>query len=130
MNIIVVEIISMNERMVLNGKQRLLVLLVHLSYFIGGLGFVVVPLVVYLLTESDAFVRFNAKQALVSHLALVICGVLVGALCVVLIGFLLVPVLAVLAIIFFVCSIIAAVRGYNGQYYYYPFIQRFASMFD
>jgi len=120
----------MGDVVLLDGKQKFLVVLAHLSYFFGGIGFILAPLIIYLLWDKDEFVRFNAKQALVAHIVLAIFALVSGLLCFVLVGFLLLPVLAVLAIVFFVSSIIATVKSYKGEYYRYPFIQYFVRLFD
>ncbi|MDD2497038.1 MAG: DUF4870 domain-containing protein [Desulfitobacteriaceae bacterium] len=106
------------------GEQKLLAVLAHLAYFIGGLGFVVAPLVIFLLKKDDYFVYDHAKQALVAHLMLLVAGLVVSLLCFALIGLLLVPILAILGIIFVITSLIAALQALSGNYYRYPFIQR------
>lgn len=120
----------MEEVAMLDGKQKFLVVLAHLSYFFAGIGFVVAPLIIYLIWDNDEFVRFNAKQALVAHVVLVIAAAVTGLLCLMIVGFLLVPVLAVLAIVFFVSSIVAAIKSYKGEYFRYPLIQYFVGLFD
>ena len=120
----------MSEIVLLDGKQKFLVVLAHLSYFFGGIGFIVAPLIIYLLWSEDEFVRFNAKQALVAHVILAVFALVSGILCFILVGFLLLPVLAVLAAVFFVSSIVATVKSYKGEYYRYPFIQYFVRLFD
>jgi uncharacterized Tic20 family protein len=107
------------------GEQKLLAILAHLAYFLGGIGFVIAPLVIFLLKKDDPFVYDHAKQALVAHVALLVASILVALLCLILIGFLLVPVLLILCIIFVIASIIAAFRALDGRLYAYPFIQRF-----
>ncbi|NMA13865.1 MAG: DUF4870 domain-containing protein [Clostridia bacterium] len=106
------------------GEQKLLAVLAHLAYFLGGLGFVVAPLVIFLWKKDDYFVYDHAKQALVAHLMLLVAGLVVSLLCFALIGLLLVPILAILVVIFVITSLIAAFQALNGNYYRYPFIQR------
>jgi uncharacterized Tic20 family protein len=107
----------------ITGEQKLLALIAHLSYFFGGLGFILAPLVIFLFKRDDPFVFEHARQALVAHLALLVAGVVVGLLCVVLIGIILIPVLAVLALVLVVTSLIAGVKALNGEPYKYPLIQ-------
>jgi uncharacterized Tic20 family protein len=106
------------------GEQKLLAVLAHLAYFIGGLGFVVAPLVIFLWKKDDYFVYDHAKQALVAHLMLLVAGLVVSLLCFAIIGLLLVPILAILGVIFVITSLIAAFQALSGNYYRYPFIQR------
>ncbi|HMM22234.1 MAG TPA: DUF4870 domain-containing protein [Selenomonadales bacterium] len=107
----------------ISGEQKLLALIAHLSYFLGGLGFIIAPLVIFLLKKDDPFVYDHARQALVAHIALLAVSVVTGLLCMVLIGVLLVPVLIFLFVVLVVTSIIASLRALDGQLYRYPFIQ-------
>ncbi len=105
------------------GEQKLLAIIAHLSYLLGGLGFIIAPLLIFLLKKDDSFVYEHARQALVAHLAILVASALVGLLCFLLIGILLVPVLVILWLVLLVTSIIAGARALNGEYYQYPFIQ-------
>ena len=105
------------------GEQKLLAILAHLAYFLGGIGFVIAPLVIFILKKDDPFVYDHAKQALVAHVMLLVASLVVTLLCFLLIGFLLVPVLLILALIFVITSIIAAFKALDGRLYAYPFIQ-------
>ncbi|SEP36476.1 DUF4870 domain-containing protein [Propionispora vibrioides] len=111
----------------ITGEQKLLAVLSHLAYLLGGLGFIVAPLVIFLLKREDRFVYEHAKQALVAHLVILVFSAITGLLCTLLIGFLLVPVLAIFWLLLLVTSIIAAVRAVDGQLYEYPLIQRFVN---
>jgi uncharacterized Tic20 family protein len=109
----------------ITGEQKLLAILAHLAYLLGGLGFIIAPLVIFLLRKEDPFVYHHAKQALVAHLAILAASVITSLLCILLIGFLLVPVLALLWLLLLITSIIAAVKSADGQFYEYPLIQSF-----
>lgn len=111
----------------ITGEQKLLAILAHLAYLLGGLGFIIAPLVIFLLRKEDPFVYYHAKQALVAHLAILAASVITSLLCILLIGFLLVPVLALLWLLLLITSIIAAVKSTDGQFYEYPLIQRFVN---
>lgn len=107
----------------ISGEQKLLAIIAHLAYFLGGLGFIIAPLVIFILKKDDPFVYDHAKQALVAHIMMLLAGIVVGLLCVALIGLILIPVLIILALILLVTSIIAAFRALSGELYQYPFIQ-------
>jgi len=106
-----------------NGEQKLLAIMAHLAYFFGGLGFIIAPLVIFLLKKDDAFVFDHAKQALVAHLAILGASIAVSILSLLLIGLLLIPVLVVLWIGLVITSFLAAWEAMNGRFYRYPFIQ-------
>jgi len=111
----------------ITGEQKVLAILAHISYFIGGLGFIIAPLIIFLLKKDDYFVYEHAKQALVAHIAIFATSCIVGILCTLLIGVLLIPVIGILWIILLVTSIIGAMKALNGEEYQYPFIQRFVN---
>lgn len=107
----------------ISGEQKLLAVLAHLAYLLGGLGFIIAPLLIFLTKKDDPFVYEHAKQALVAHLVILAISVATGLLCALLIGLLLLPVIAVLWLMLLVTSVIAAVKAVDGQAYQYPFIQ-------
>lgn len=109
----------------ITGEQKVLAVLAHVSYFLGGLGFIIAPLIIFLLKKDDCFVYEHAKQALVAHIAIFATSCIVGILCTLLIGVLLLPVIGILWMVLLVTSIIAASKALNGEEYQYPFIQRF-----
>lgn len=104
-------------------QQKLLAIVAHLAYFLGGIGFVVAPLVIFIIKKDDPFIADHAKQALVAHLSLLVAGTMVGFLSLLFIGLLLIPVLVLLSTVLFATSILAALKALNGEYYRYPFIQ-------
>ena len=111
----------------ITGEQKFLAILAHISYFLGGLGFIIAPLVIFLLKKDDFFVYEHAKQALVAHIAILAASCIVGLLCTLLIGVLLLPVIGILWIVLLVTSIIGAIKSLNGEEYQYPFIQGFVN---
>jgi len=115
--------------MQISGEQKILAIISHVGYLVGGIGLVIVPLIIFFLKKDDYFVYYHAKQALIAQLVMFIAGAIVSALCMVFVGFLLLPVLALVGIIFFVTSIIGAVKAFQGEYYRYPFIQRIVAAF-
>ena len=107
----------------ISGEQKLLALIAHLSYLLGGLGFIIAPLVILMLKKDDLFVYHHARQALVAHLSILIASLAVGLLCMLVIGLILVPVIIVLWLLLLITSVIAAIKTSEGQLYNYPFIQ-------
>ncbi len=104
-------------------EQKLLAILSHVAWMVGGIGLIVVPLVIYLLRKDDPFVAHHAKQALIAQLTIFVLSALVGVAMMILIGFLLLPAVVIVWIGFFITSIMAVVRVADGRYYYYPLIQ-------
>lgn len=107
-----------------SSEQKIFAITAHIAYLLGGLGFIVAPLLVFLLRKDDPFINHHAKQALVAHLAILVLSAIVSFLCMLLIGVLLLPILAILWIILLVTSIIASIKVLNGELYDYPFIQQ------
>jgi len=112
---------------IITGEQKILAILAHSSYFLGGLGFIIAPLVIFLLKKDDYFVYGHAKQALVAHIAIFTTSCIVGLLCMLLIGVLLLPIIGILWVVLFVTSIIGTIKALNGEEYQYPFIQGFVN---
>ncbi|CVK18780.1 DUF4870 domain-containing protein [Sporomusa sphaeroides] len=108
----------------ITGEQKMLAILAHLAYLLGGLGFIVAPLIIFLLKKDDPFVYEHAKQALIAHLAILVLSIITSLLCMIVIGVLLLPVIALLWLLLLVTSVIAAVKAINGEYYEYPLIQK------
>ncbi len=108
----------------ITGEQKLLAILAHISYFLGGLGFIIAPLIIFLLKKDDDFVYEHSKQALVAHLAILAASFFAGFLCMLVIGVFLLPVVAIVWLILLVTSIIAASKALQGESYQYPFIQK------
>ncbi|WP_228511050.1 DUF4870 domain-containing protein [Curtobacterium sp. VKM Ac-1393] len=95
--------------------QRLWATLTH----IGGIFFnFVAPLVAYLvLRDRGGFIREHTRVALNFHITVGIAYVVSGILTLALIGALLLPIIAILTIVF---GIMAAVAANQGQFYRYP----------
>ena len=104
-------------------EQKLWSIAAHLSYFFGGLGFVIAPLLIYFLKKEDLFVADHAKQALVAHIFILLAGSVVGMLSVLLIGILLWPIFFLLLLGLLVTSLVAAWKALDGELYRYPLIQ-------
>jgi uncharacterized Tic20 family protein len=105
------------------GEQKFYAIIAHLGYLLGGAGLVIAPLVIFLLKKDDPFVYDHAKQALVSHLAILALSLVISFLCALLIGVLLLPVLAVFWVVLVITSFIASYRALSGELYRYPLIQ-------
>jgi len=114
----------------ITGEQKLLAILAHVSYFLAGIGFIIAPLVLFLLKKDDFFVHEHAKQALVAHLSILVFSAIVGMLCFLFIGVLLLPVVGILWIILLVTSLLGANNALHGEIYQYPFIQDFVNKFQ
>jgi uncharacterized Tic20 family protein len=102
-----------------SSNERLWSVLCHLSYFFGfALVSFLFPLIVYLVMRTDStYVAHHARAALNFHLSLLLYFLISGALCFVVIGF---PLLAAVAILGLVCSIVGAVKAGKGIWYDYP----------
>ncbi|MBA3300971.1 MAG: DUF4870 domain-containing protein [Thermoleophilaceae bacterium] len=99
----------------------------HISALAGifiGLSFIG-PLIVYALKkDEDPFVREQAAEALNFNISFLLYEIVLGiamiVLFIILIGLLLIPVMAAVAIAWFVLTIVAAVKASSGEHYRYP----------
>ncbi len=99
----------------------------HLSAFSGyltGLGWVLGPLIVWLLKRAESpTVDAHGKESLNFHISIVLYGLALGLLgpftCT--ISWFLLVALAVFQI---VCTILAAIKASNGEFYRYPLTLR------
>ncbi len=106
-----------------NGEDTIWAVLGHLSAFVGLP--IVVPLVIYLVKkDTSPFVRHHASEALNFHITMTIASFVAALLLIVLIGFVLLPALAVFAMI---VTVLAAVAAGKGEQYRYPLSIRFLS---
>ena len=111
-------------------EEKLLAVVAHISFFLGGMGFLVVPLVIYLLKKDNFFIRYHARQALVAHLILLVISVIVGITSFLLVGLILIPVLVILFLLLIITSLIASYKSLKGELYEYPLIQPIVSLLD
>ena len=99
----------------------------HLIALVGllgnGIGFVIGPLVVWLMKkEEDPFIDEQGKEAVNFQITMMIAAAISAALMLILIGFLLIAIVAALMIIF---PIIGGIKANAGEHYRYPLTIRF-----
>jgi uncharacterized Tic20 family protein len=91
--------------------------------FFHVLGFVLGPLIVWLIKRGDsAEIDANGKESLNFQISMLIYHAIAVVLCFVLIG---IPILIALWILDVVFTIIASVKTSEGQFYRYPLTIRF-----
>ena len=106
-----------------DGKDKALALAAHIGYLFFGVGYVGIPLVIYLCFDGkNDFVAAHAKQALMAQAIMGVLSALVFGLTFLVVGLFLWPVLAVLGLVWFCCSIIACFKVINGEPYHYPLL--------
>ncbi|MGZ4598811.1 MAG: DUF4870 domain-containing protein [Oryzihumus sp.] len=102
------------------GDARMWSIFAHLG---GTFLSFIVPLVIYLVfKDRDPFVREHSSAALNFHLTLFIAYLVSAILILVLIGLVLIPLLAICALVF---TIMAAVAANDGREYTYPLAIQF-----
>ena len=99
----------------------------HLSALVGllgnGVGFILGPLVVWLIKRNDhPFIDAQGKEAVNFQLTMLLAAIVSALLLFVVIGFVLLPIVILLAVIF---PIVAGVRASEGTHYLYPVSIRF-----
>ena len=108
-------------------EARKWAMLCHLAALIGllgnGVGFLLGPLVVWLLKkEDDPFVDEQGKEAVNFQITMFIAIVLCIPLLLLLIGF---PLMIIIALMMTIFPIIGAIKANEGQSYRYPLTIRF-----
>lgn len=108
-----------SESVPLSSNDRTWGIIAHLSgIFTSFFG----PLVIWLIKkEESAFLNGQSKEALNFQITIAIAMFISALLSIVVIGFLLMPIVALAAL---VLSILAAVKVSNGEAYRYPFTLR------
>ena len=107
--------------MPIEGKQKALALAAHIGYLFFGVGYIVIPLIIYLCFDGkDEFVAKHAKQALMAQAIFGVISAVVLALIFLVVGVLLWPALFLLGAVWFCCSIIACFKVINEKEYHYP----------
>jgi len=100
-------------------------MLSHLSALAGlitGIGFLLGPLLVWLLKKDDhPFIDEQGKEAVNFQITMHIAMFIGGVLAVLLIG---IPILFVVGLVMVVLPIVAAIKANEGEHYRYPFIWR------
>ena len=107
----------------ISGKQKALALAAHISYLFFGVGYVLVPLAIFLFYDGkDYFIARHAKQALMAQAIIGILGSIVSLLTFVLIGVVLWPFVIILGALWTLCSVYACFKVINGEDYHYPLL--------
>ncbi|MEZ5063662.1 MAG: DUF4870 domain-containing protein [bacterium] len=99
----------------------------HLSALVGllgnGIGFLVAPLVLWLLKrDASPYVDAQGKEAVNFQITMMIVLVICAILAFLVVGFLLIPIVGLVMV---VLPIVAAVKTNDGQDFRYPFTIRF-----
>ena len=94
-----------------------------MSAFLGFIGIPVIgPLVIFLIFGNRSqYVRHHSTEALNFNITMLAATLVSGLLILVLIGFILLPVIAVA---WFILTIVATVAANRGEWYRYPFTIR------
>lgn len=107
---------SMSEK-----DARQWAMLTHISALIGiftGIGFLLGPLIMWIIKKDEsAFVDAHGKEAVNFQITMMIAALISSVLMIVLIGFVLILIVALMAIIL---PIVAGLKANEGEYYRYP----------
>ena len=108
-------------------EARKWAMICHLIALVGllgnGIGFLIGPLVVWLLKRNDdPFIDEQGKEAVNYQITMLIAALISGLLTVIVIGFALLVVVVILMIVF---PVIAALKASDGEHYRYPLSSRF-----
>ena len=96
--------------------------LAALAGFLIPFGNLIGPLIIWLMKkDTSQFVDDQGKESLNFQITVTIAALIAGALVIVLIGFLLLPLVAIVSLVF---TIIGAIKANEGATYRYPFALR------
>lgn len=105
-------------------KERLLAAIAHAGFYLGGLGFLVLPFLIKTIWNGDDFIVGHAKQALYMQV-----GALLVSLLVIPFAFLISPEIATiigigfLSVAWALFALIAAFKALTGEEYVYPILK-------
>jgi len=103
-------------------NDRSIAVVAHVLSIFFGLLEAVIAYIAF--KERNQFVRSHVTTLLNFWLTLTIAGIAASFLCLILIGFIILPALAVVAVVF---PIIATLKANDGAYYEYPWTIKFVS---
>ncbi len=106
-------------------------LAVFAGYLTGGLGWLLGPLIVWLIKRNDSlFINEHGKEAVNFQISMHLYALLAGVVALVTCGvglLIAIPMWVALAIVDIICPILGAIQASNGMYYRYPLSIRFIS---
>ena len=103
------------------GMQKALAVAAHLGYFLGGVGYLLVPFLIWQMKKGDAFVAQHARQAFwIQAFSVFVTLLIIAAAFVMNVEVAVTVGILVQTIAWVLFSIVAAVKAINGEYYTYP----------
>lgn len=108
----------MNE---ITTKQRIIAAAAHVGFYLGGLGFLVLPFLIKTVWSGDDFIVGHAKQAFYIQL-----GAIAVSLLAIVLAFVLSPMIATgiaiafLSVAWGIFAIVGAYKAMTGEEYVYP----------
>lgn len=103
-----------------SNDEKLMAMLIYLTSFFTA---IIGPLIIWLLKKDESeFIDYHGKEYLNFAISYAIYMFVASVLMVILIGFLLA---GILGIMYFVFTVIAAIKAYSGERYQIPLILRF-----
>lgn len=91
--------------------------------FVTGFGWLCALIIYLSYKDKSKFVAFHALQSLYFQIAVFVAWVITVILCFVLVGFLLIPVVAIVSIVY---PILAGLAANRGELYEYPILGKMA----
>jgi uncharacterized Tic20 family protein len=118
---------STGEPLAQSSEERMWGMLCHLTalsgFLTGGLGFILGPLIVWLIKKDQfRFVNDQGKESLNIQISMMIYSIISGLLIIIGIG---VVFLLAIVVVEIVLPIMASIAANEGKYYKYPLTMRF-----
>lgn len=102
-------------------KERMIAAVAHVGFYLGGLGFLVLPFLIKTIWSDDDFIVGHAKQALYMQV-----GAVVVSLLAIVLAFVIPPMIAtglaiaILSIAWGIFAIFGAFKAMSGEEFEYP----------
>ena len=102
-------------------EQKIMAAAAHCGYLLGGIGFIVLPLILWLINGRQSFAGHHARQAFwIQAFSVFVTLLIIAAAFVMNVEVAVTVGILVQTIAWVLFSIVAAVKAINGEYYIYP----------
>ena len=102
-------------------EQKIMAAAAHCGYLLGGIGFIVLPLILWLINGRQSFAGHHARQAFWLQMLVlfgIVLFIILGAVCDS--EVLAIAGCVVISLAWFILAVMALVKAIDGKFYSYP----------